>query len=328
MEKKMENIEKFMISANESNLELMKICKENKETLKAVTLKITKVEQSVTSVANKLKGLETRVNTIDTNNNAQIRLLNQRLDEAEKSSKFVSEKYDEFKTSNSVQIETLKQTVDKVSTDLRNEQIGRNDDSQYFRSAFYVKIHGIPWQKGEESFTVNENEVKVRKPGASNLKSMQIIHELATAAGVEKFSVAQVDVCHRTSNYHFAPIIIMFSKKSDRENLYRQRHKLGEIDFNAWNNLIYDEQKLTEWRQQQLRNYSTKDWSEEYPRIVLRDYLTSTNTAILKEVIPVARAKHYKHCGYLSGGRIHVRKTDTSVPIEICTKEDITKKVV
>lgn len=327
-----EKLDAFILKSETSYKEIKNICADNQKTLRQLDQKVTKLDGKVTAVEKKHHLLETRVNNFENSTKASFAGITKRINDAETSCKFVGDKYDDIKLkvdNNAIGIQALKDELDETKNDLKNEKINRNDDAQHFRSSFYLKFHGIPWQEGEESFKIQPDNSKVRTGGACNMKSLHLIYELVTTAGIENFSAEQVDACHRTSQYYLAPIIVLFSRKRDRENLFRQRSKLGNLNVLSYDELKLqcDEVKLRAWREQQEKNVPNKDWSAELPRINIREYLTSANSSLLNAVMPVARAKQYKHPGYLLGRRIHVRKTDTSAPIEILVPSDIAKIV-
>lgn len=169
-----------------------------------------------------------------------------------------------------------------------------------------------------------DGRTKVKSVSANNLKTLSIINNLATAANILNFDCDQIDVCHRTSDYYFAPIIIKFLKKQDKENFMRQRAKLKDVNVDDLH-VDYDLAKLKEWRDGMVRRISGKDWNQEIPRIMLHEHLTEMNNNILKQARTEAYKKGYKFTGYLSGTTICVRKTSESQPVKIECMEDINK---
>ena len=323
--------DKFLEENKNPMLKLTKLCSANNETLKSVSASLQTLDTKVKSFEQKLSSIDGRLTQTTNKTNAQIGQLTTKVNECEKSTTFLSTKYDDLKKKcddNTVQIHALKQNTDNLHNELANEKIGRNDDQQYFRSAFYLKIHGIPWQEGEQSHRIVDDK-KVRNGGPCNQRSLRAICDLFDNVGIENFDSHQVDCCHRTSAYYLSPIIVMFQRKADRENVFHQKNKLARIsdlDYDTIG-LTMDDAKLKTWRDEQAVKIPTKDWSNEYPRMVIREHLTSHNNDLLKAVLPVARAKQYKHPGYLSKGRIHVRKTDSAEPIQIVSSKDLDKIV-
>ena len=55
---------------------------------------------------------------------------------------------------------------------------------------------------------------------------MLISNKVGRMAYKEDYEPGQVDVAHRTSKKKTAPITILFHKKSDRQNFYKQKVKL------------------------------------------------------------------------------------------------------
>ena len=322
-------LDKFIKNNEKSMEELTNVCNSNNQSLVKLTNSLKNLDGKVKGIEAKLGLTDQRITSSVNNFNAQIGALNTKVVKVETSAQFISTKYDDLKLKcdhNAIQITTLKESVDNLSNDLENEKAGRNDDQQYFRSAFFLKLHGIPWQQGEESHRIVDNK-KIPTGGPCNQRSLRLIGDIFERAGFEGFDCNQIDVCHRTSSYYFSPIVVLFSKKADRENVFRQKKKLAsiiEVQYDELNMTI-DHAKLSEWREQQSAKIRAKDWTNEYPRFTIREHLTNQNNEILKAALPIARGKQYKHPGYLSKGRIHVRKSDSSDPIQIASLKDLDK---
>ncbi len=295
---------------------------------------IFELSQDVASLDKKFNKMDGRITNLEHNLTGQIATLKKRVSDVEISAEFTSKKFDEFKIvvdNNKIEHLTLKQQLDHVQNDLENEKHARNIDQQYFRSSFFLKVHGVPMQKGEEDSIgsaegAEDEGKKGRSTSANNQVSLTIIREIFAHADIKDFSEQQVDVCHRTGKYLFSPIIVLFSKKQDRENLFRQRHKLNNLKLDELH-LDYNGDAVHEWRGEQKQKIPTVEWNDKLPKIIIREHLTTTNNSLLKIVLPVARQKNYRFPGYLSKGTIHVRKTDTSKPIQIRCNEDVQKIV-
>ena len=48
-------------------------------------------------------------------------------------------------------------------------------------------------------------------------------------AGICNFGVSQVDIAHIVAEKGTTPIIVLFNRKADRTNLYRQNNKLVKV---------------------------------------------------------------------------------------------------
>ncbi len=321
-------------AAHQANIKLLMT--DTNKTLFTLNSEVKQLRTDVGKLDKKFQNLETKVTTVERNLNGHIEGLKNRVVGVEKSADFISKKFDEFKvTVDNTKVDSLalKQRVDHLQNELDLEKQGRNQDQQYFRSSFFVKIHGIPMQKGEEDSAgsgenIEESTTRTTRisTSANNAVSSTVLREIFTSAGITGFAEEQVDVCHRTSKYYLAPIIILFDRKQDRENLFRQRHKLQQLNILEVH-LDYDEDKIEEWRVEQKKKIPTIEWGEQYPKIIIREHLSHMNNELLKAVLPVARSKNYRFPGYLTKGNIHVRKSETSKPIAIRTKADIDKIV-
>ena len=293
---------------------------------------LKKLSNDVVAIENKHNNLNNKVSTIDAKVTGQFTAMKNRLAEVEKSVQFTSTKYDDFKIvvdNNKIEHLSLKQQLDQVQHNLLMEKHGRNEDQQYFRSSFYLKVHGIPMQNGEGDSAGRPEDGEERRQvretsSANNQVSLTILREVFQAAGITNFSTEQIDVCHRTGKYHFSPIIILFSKKQDRENVYRQRQKLNKLKIDELH-LDYDDVAIHAWRVEQKKKIPTVDWDNVLPKIIIREHLTNMNNVLLKAALPIARQKNYRYPGYLSKGTIHVRKTEDSRPIAIRYHEDLEK---
>ena len=81
--------------------------------------------------------------------------------------------------------------------------------AQYNRPSFMLEISGIPFNK-------NEN--------VSN-----IIQKIVMLTKITDFEITQADVAHRTSERQNVSIIMLFNKKSDRTNFFKQRTKFHSL---------------------------------------------------------------------------------------------------
>ena len=61
---------------------------------------------------------------------------------------------------------------------------------------------------------------------------IDLVNKTAVVAGICNFDVSQIDIAHRVSEEGTAPIIVLFNRKADRTNFYRQKKKLFKVQAN------------------------------------------------------------------------------------------------
>ena len=76
---------------------------------------------------------------------------------------------------------------------------------QYLRSSWILKNSGIPLTETEGS--------------------RFLITKLVDLANITRFSINQINTTHKTSRKSTAPVIVFFTRKTDRLIFYKQRHK-------------------------------------------------------------------------------------------------------
>ena len=81
-----------------------------------------------------------------------------------------------------------------------------NQLGQYLRSLWMLEISGIPFTETEDC--------------------RDLITKLVDLANTTKFNINQIDMIHRTSKKSTVPIIVFFTRKTDRLNFYNQWHKV------------------------------------------------------------------------------------------------------
>ena len=101
-----------------------------------------------------------------------------------------------------------------------------NANSQYMRSSWMLEISGIPASKDEDT--------------------KGIVCKLASLAKMQDFPIDQIDVAHRTSSKSTAPIIVLFYKKNDRNNFYKQKYKLKTLRSNQFSDDAAEEEQHQE----------------------------------------------------------------------------------
>ena len=101
-----------------------------------------------------------------------------------------------------------------------------NHLGQYLRSSWMLEISGI-------SFTVTED-------------CRDVITKLVDLANITRFNINQIDIINRTSEKSTAPIIVLFTRKTDRLNFYNKRQKVKGLT-----NLHFSTQKEVEEGEEQ-----------------------------------------------------------------------------
>ena len=84
-----------------------------------------------------------------------------------------------------------------------------NNLAQHSRSPFMLELSGIPRQDDKNV--------------------IDLVNKTALVAGICNFDVSQIDIAHRVSGEGKAPIIVLFNRKADRTNFYRQKNKLFKV---------------------------------------------------------------------------------------------------
>ena len=62
--------------------------------------------------------------------------------------------------------------------------------------------------------------------------AIELVNKTAVVAGICNFDVGQIDIAHRVLEKGTAPIIVLFYRKVDRINFYRQKNKLFKFQAN------------------------------------------------------------------------------------------------
>ena len=214
---------------------------------------------------------------------------------------------------------------------VRNERLGRNEESQHYRSDHYIKIVGIPIQNGEE--VASDGDV-------SNTATLGVINSLVQHCGIDRYDNSQVDVCHRIGKDIYSPIIVKFFKKRDRYNFYKQKVKLGGIKSPSLGLALSPEQKSAilnpvpsvsprgrgaHSSSSGIRNQLIKDGNIITPYVSIYEHLTKLNSDLLKKAKDRAYANNFKYRGYTVGGEVRVKKSDQGKFISIKDYGDLDK---
>ena len=132
---------------------------------------------------------------------------------------FISDKYEDLKDSvklledaNKLQVTTnkdhadecvlLKKAIDDLKNELEQEKRNNNDQHQYYRTCFHLKLCGVPLQPGEDE--------QLDTP--SNHHTVQAIKDICTAADINLIE-GSIDVTHRLGQESHSPIIIRFATR-------------------------------------------------------------------------------------------------------------------
>ena len=166
-----------------------------------------------------------------------------------------------------------------------NRQIKVKRAAQYNRSSFMLEISGIPFNK-------NENVPN-------------IIQKIVMLTKITDFDITQVDVAHRTSKRQNAPIIMLFNKKSDRTNFFKQRKKFHSLRAHQFQSSQLVDEEVTLPGIDKERGEET---SNNESLIFLNESLTPKNRRLLKEAKKASRQHNYKYKGYKVNGEVRLKK--------------------
>ena len=67
---------------------------------------------------------------------------------------------------------------------------------------------------------------------------IDLVNKTALAARMCNFYVSRIDITHRVSDKETAHLIVLFNRKTDRTNFYRQKNKLIKVQPTILSNLI------------------------------------------------------------------------------------------
>ena len=91
-----------------------------------------------------------------------------------------------------------------------NLKLSKKRKMKYIRSSFMLELSDIPVQ-------------------GKNKNSVEIVCKLAELAEIDYFHRNQMDVAHRISKNKMPSIIVLFHKKSNRQNFYFQKKKISKV---------------------------------------------------------------------------------------------------
>ena len=58
---------------------------------------------------------------------------------------------------------------------------------------------------------------------------IDLVNKTEVVAEICNFDVSQINIAHRVSEKRAVPIIVLFTKKAERTNFYRQKNKILKI---------------------------------------------------------------------------------------------------
>ena len=176
--------------------------------------------------------------------------------------------------------------------------------AQYNRSSFMLEISGIPFNK-------NEN--------VSN-----IIQKIVMLTKVTDLDITQVDAAHKTSKRQNAPIIMLFNKKSDRTDFFKQKKKFHSLRADQFQSSQFVDEEVT---LPSIDKELGEETSNNESLIFLNESLTPTNRRLLTEAKKASRQHNYKYKGYTVNGELRVKKNDHDDHIAIQCLQDLEKIV-
>ena len=139
--------------------------------------------------------------------------INETVGSIEDSKHLISEKFEKQKQKISQLLEDNKKIhldnarlhhkLNNMKSVVNDTGIEVNRLAQYNRSSFMLEISGIPFNK--------------------NGNVSNVVQKIIMLTKIADIDITQVDVAHRTPKRQIAPIIMLFNKKSDRTNFFKQR---------------------------------------------------------------------------------------------------------
>lgn len=294
---------------------------ELKENVRQLLTRFDKFEKTVTNI-------DERVSILANQLNKQVLDITKKVDDIENSQKFINSQYEKQKkaTDYIMTEEKLRKNEHKILTDkinrmdeqLKAERSTRNVMAQYDRSSFQVKILGLPQQDGEDKIGLGSNKV-----------TEKVVTNLLHTAGVANFQQEQIDVAHRVPPRRESDtpaVIIRFTRKNDRMNLYGQRQLLRNVEL--------DPDRLDEmgadivFRRKPTQHDREVTFRGEGKPIILVEALTEMNGELLNLARNIAKPLEYTYPGYTVKGQVRVKKNkDSKVFIAINNKDDLEKIV-
>ena len=174
-------------------------------------------------------------------------------------------------------------------------QIEINKLSQYNRSSFMLELSGIPQQDDENA--------------------IDLVNKTAVVAGICNFDVSQTDIAHRVSEKGTVPIIVLFNRKADRTDFYKEKNKLFKVRTNHIVKPNNDNHSDSE--------VSLPGIERENSYIYMNESVTSMNRLLLREARSESKGLKYEFPGYTGNGQVQVKNSKSSEYIPINSKQDL-----
>ena len=197
-----------------------------------------------------------------------------------------------------------------MTTREEENEINLNKLAQYHRSSFMLEISGIPRRKQEDA--------------------IKLVEKVVQKAKIKDFHREQIDLAHRTSASSTALIIILFNKKLDRNNFFKQKKKLFSVNAEqiVEKNDKEDSEgtKDEEYADDEVSMPGIEENSKRKKNVLfLNESLTRTNRTLLKEAKTISKQLNYKCTGYTINGEVRVKRNENSEHIAILCKKDLLK---
>ena len=197
------------------------------EKLNRVSDKLSTIESNIRTEINQIKE---DINSVKCSNQVEFNKINETVGSIEDSQHLISEEFEKQKQKISQLLEDNKKIhLDntRLHHELNNMKSVVNDNgievnrlAQYNSSSFMLEISGTPFSKNE------------------NLSN--IIQKIVLLTKITDFDITQVDAAHRTSKRQNA-LIMLFNKKSDRTNFFKQNNKFQfSLNLNLNLNLSFN----------------------------------------------------------------------------------------
>ena len=153
-------------------------------------------------------------------------------------------------------------------------------------------------------------------PQQDDENAIDLVNKTAVVAGICNFYLSQIDIAHRVSEKGISPIIVLFNRKADKTNFYRQKKKLLKVQANhivQINNKDHSDSEVSLPGLEQENGYIYMN----------KKSLTSMNRMLLREARKESKWLKYKFPGYTVNGQVQVKKSKSSEYILINSKQDL-----
>ena len=249
------------------------------------------METNISSLHTEINNVkeEIKTNTEKTNEKLKIptELINKKLkitdskkEDLEASMKFMSEKFEEQKSeltdirklNNHLKEENalLNSAIKNVRIELATVKEKENENAQYIRSSFMLKLSNI--------LVLGKNE-----------NSVEIVCKVGELAEIDDFHRNQIDVTHRTSKTKISSIIVLFHKKNSKGHVKRVSMEddnacqivNGEPDVKSY---IYINESLTKWNRELVRKAKERERQRDRQRKRQRQRELKRNNIYIKVI--------------------------------------------